>query len=169
VIVHQSNNSRRAYSLIEMCAVMGTLGITLSLGAIILLVAMRANQVGGATLLQIRLRTDVGDTFRTDVADAVAAPANLGNSSRSATCLILRQSGGNHVVYEWQNGQLTRTVHTADRESRTILSIGIPDISVEFDVPAGDRPVILMRVTESLGHGAIRRSEFAAALGGNRR
>jgi hypothetical protein len=160
---------RCGYSLIEMCAVMGTLGITLSLGALILLVAMRSNQLGGATLLQVRLRTDVGDTFRADVAGAIAAPESLGNLTRGATCLILRQPNGEHVAYEWQNGQLTRTVRTTDRESRSILSIGIPDIDVEFEAPAGDRPVILMRVIESLGHGAIRRSEFAAALGGDRR
>jgi type II secretory pathway pseudopilin PulG len=169
MIVRQNIEIRRGYSLIEMCAVMGALAITLSLGAIILLVAMRANQVGGATLLQVRLRTDVGDTFRADVAGAVATPESLGDSTRSATCLILRRPNGEHVVYDWQNGQLTRTVRTHDRESRSFLSIGIPDITVEFDVPAGDRPVILMRVIESLGHGAIRRSEFAAALGGDRR
>jgi len=160
---------RRAFSLIEMCAVMATLGITLSLGAIILLVAMRSNQVGGATLLQIRLCTDVGDTFRADVANAVATPATLENSRRSPACLILQGVGDEHVVYDWSNGQLTRTVRRAERESRSILAIGIPQIVVEFEVPDGNRPVVLMRVIESRGHGATRRSEFAAALGGDQR
>jgi len=169
MIVRPSGSSRRAFSLIEMCAVMATLGITLSLGAIILLVAMRSNQVGGATLLQIRLSTDAGDTFRADVAGAVAAPATLGDLSRGPTCLILQGVGDEHIVYDWKNGQLTRTVRRAERESRSVLSIGIPEIAVEFEAPDGNRPVILMRVIESRGNGASRRSEFAAALGGDRR
>jgi hypothetical protein len=169
MIARPSESGRRAFTLIEMCAVMATLGITLSLGAIILLVAMRSNQVGGATLLQIRLCTDVGDTFRADVASAVAVPATLDNWRRSPTCLILQRTGDERVVYDWQNGQLTRTVRKAERESRTVLSIGISDIAVEFEALDGARPVIQMRVIESRGHGASRRSEFAAALGGDRR
>jgi type II secretory pathway pseudopilin PulG len=161
--------SRQGYTLIELCAVMATLGMTLSLGAIILLVAMRANQVGGATLLQVRLRTDVADTFRADVAGSTQIPTTLGQRTRSPTCLILRRQNGDHVVYEWQNGQLTRTVLAGEQESRSILSIGIPDIAIEFSSAGEASAVVTMRVDESLGHGIVRRSEFAAALGGDRR
>jgi type II secretory pathway pseudopilin PulG len=159
----------RGFTLLELCAVVTTLGLTLGLGSIILLVAMRANQVGSATLLEVRLRVDVGDTFRADVARAVSAPDKLGAWARSPTCVLLRQANGDAVIYEWQNDHLSRTVQSGERTDRSELSLGIPNIAVEFDQHDGHWPVLTMRITEPLHHGIDRHSEFSAALGGDRR
>ena len=157
------------FTLLELCAVVTTLGLTLGLGSIILLVAMRANQVGSATLLQVRLRADVGDTFRADVARAVSAPEKLDKWERSPTCVLVRQANGDAVIYQWQNGQLSRTVRSGERTDRSVLSLGIPNLAVEFDQRDAQWPVLTMRITERLHHGVDRHSEFSAALGGDRR
>ena len=164
-----TSRSRPGFTLIELCTVMGVLSIALSLSAIVLISVMGANQVGSATLLQLRLRADIADPFRADVASALEAPDQFGNLTAGPACLILRKPSGDHVIYEWQSPQLTRTVRSGERERRTIVSSGIPDTTIEFERGAGDRPLMILRLIESRGHGVIRKSEIVAALAGDAR
>src|SRR5436190_13336136 len=132
-MIVSTSRHRAGFSLLEMCAVMGTLGLTLSIGGVILITAMKATKVGSTSLLQIRLRSDVVDTVRTDIAAASAAPDQFETWTRSHSCLILERSADEHVIYEWQPGELMRIARTAAGESRSRLSIGIADIAIEFE------------------------------------
>jgi len=160
---------RPAFSLLEAITVMTALGLTLSLGAIMLIATMRANQMGATTLLHVRLHTDVGDTFRTDVAEAMAAPEKLQQWTRGPTCLILQKSADRTVIYEWSTDRLTRTEKTGDEVAPAVLSLGLPNIETAFAVGGGEHPVVTLRLTEALEYHATRRYEFSAALGGDRR
>jgi hypothetical protein len=148
---------------------MTALGLTLSLGAIMLIASMRANQIGATTLLHVRLHTDVGDTFRTDVAEATAAPEKLDQRTRGPTCLILQKAADRYVIYEWSNDRLTRAEKTGEDIAPAILSLGLPNIEADFDVGGGEHPLVTLRLTEALEHRATRQYEFSAALGGDRR
>jgi hypothetical protein len=164
-----TRHSRRGFTLIEALIVMTSLGLTLSLGAIILIVSMRANQLGAATLLHVRLHADIGDTFRSDVAAATAAPEKLDNWTRGPSCLILQKSADHFVIYEWKNTDVIRTEKHGEHVSPSILSVGLPDMAITFEVGGGSRPLIMLRLTESVPPRTSRQYEFTAALGGDRR
>src|SRR5437763_1079418 len=102
-------NRRAGCTLLEMIAVMGGLAITLTIGVTLLVVAMKADKVGAATLRQVAWRAELADQFRADVARAVAAPDSLENWTQGPQCLILRLHDGTHVIYEWRDEQLERT------------------------------------------------------------
>ena len=89
--------------------------------------------------------------------------------ARDPSCLILRQPGGTHVIYHWQDGQLVRIVRTADRETRTPVVTEVKDLTIEFDRPDGDRPLLTLRLIETPPRGVGRRTEVSAALGGDLR
>jgi hypothetical protein len=161
-------HSRPAFSLLEALTVMTALGLTLSLGAIMLIVTMRANQVGATTLLHVCLHADVGDTFRTDVAEATAAPEKLDQWARGPACLILQKSADRFVIYEWKN-ELHRTEKTGEHVAPAILSLGLPNMEATFEVSGGDHPLVTLHLTEALEHRATRHYAFSAALGGDRR
>jgi hypothetical protein len=163
-----TRRARPAFSLLEALTVMTALGLTLSLGAIMLIITMRANQVGATTLLHVCLHADVGNTFRTDVAEALAAPEKLDQWSRGPTCLILQKALDHYVIYEWKN-ELTRTEKTGEHVAPAILSLGLPNMEATFEVSGGDHPLVTLRLTEALEHRATRHYEFSAALGGDRR
>lgn len=157
---------RRAYSLIEMLAVMAVLAFILGLGGALLLTAMRADQVGAATLHEMSIHDELADQFRADVARATETPAELGNLKAGPTCLILRTAAG-HVAYHWHDHKLDRIVLANGQESRRPVAVSSEDTSVEFVRPAGDRTIISVRVIQTLPRTAKRTTEISAALGGD--
>jgi prepilin-type N-terminal cleavage/methylation domain-containing protein len=159
---------RAGYSLLEMLAVMAVLAFILGLGGALLLTAMRADQVGAATLHQMSMHDELADQFRADVARATETPAELGNLKAGPNCLILKTDAG-HVVYHWHDRKLDRIVRANGQESRRPVAISSEDTSVEFVRPAGDRPIITVRVLQTLPKTAKRTTEISAALGGDER
>ena len=68
---------RRGFSLIELCAVMWALGITVSFGAVLLIATMRADQMTAGELHRISRHNQLADEFRGDVAGAKQMLARL--------------------------------------------------------------------------------------------
>jgi len=155
------------FTLIEACVAMWAMSITLMLGATLLLAAMRADQVGAATLRRLTWWAELADEFRADVGRAATAPDQLGELARGPSCLILRMSDGSHVVYRWHEEQLVRTVQSADGETRRAMPVGNWEASVEFARTDGDRPLLTLTVIESPNPGTPRRTAISAMLGGD--
>jgi hypothetical protein len=153
----------------EMMAVMWALAITLGFGVALILAAIRTDQVGAATLRELSRRAELADQFRADVARADAAPDRLGEWTAGPACLILHVPADEHVVYRWHGGKVERIVRTGDKDSRRPMLVGNEETTVEFARPAGDRPVITLRVVDSPRHGTPSRTEISAALGGDTR
>lgn len=160
---------REGFTLLEMLVVMWGLTVALTLGVTLLVVAMRADRVGAATLHKVVWRAELADQFRTDVARTVTAPDGLGNLTRGPHCLILRLHDGAYVIYQWQDERLERIVRAGHNETRRPLPAGAHDVSVEFDRTEGDRPLIILRLVESPARGVVWRTEVSAALGGDLR
>jgi prepilin-type N-terminal cleavage/methylation domain-containing protein len=160
---------RRAFSLIEIMAVMACLGIGLSIGAVTLAAAMRSNQLAAGTLLHLRLRSEIADMFRSDVALADSLLESDGANSRSSTCLILNKSDGERVIYESRDGELIRTVRTSTGETKTSFRLGDPNATIEFPAPDARSKLVTMVIVDSPPRGTTRRTEISAALGGDRR
>jgi type II secretory pathway pseudopilin PulG len=161
--------TRAGFTLLEMMVVMWGLGIALVLGATLLAATIRADRFGAITLRNLTWQSELADQFRTDVARTIAVPDSLGALTRGPQCLILRLHDGTHVIYQWQDGQLERTVRTGDAETRRPLPVGSQDMSVEFDRPGGDRPLLILRLIEAPPHGTARQTQISAALGGDLR
>ena len=161
---------RAGFSLMEMLTVMWAMGVALGLGAVLLLAAMRADRVGAATLRTLAWRAELADRFRADVARAAAAPERLGELAAGPARLILRTPGGDHVLYQWQEGRLERVVWSGGRATRETIPVSTRDVSaVAFDRSAGDRPVLTLRLMEGAAYGEPWRTEVSAALGGDLR
>lgn len=114
--------------------------------------------------------TQLTDEFRGDVARASATPERLGDLTRGPACLILATTGGAHVIWQWQEGRLDRIVRAADgSETRQQMTVETQDVTIEFERSGLDRPLVTLRLTEAPAHGAVRRAEVSAALGGDLR
>jgi hypothetical protein len=161
------NTGRSGYTLLEMLVVIWALTAVLGLGGALILTAMRADQVGAATLRDLTRRTELADQFRTDVAQAVETPDRLDKFTAGPDCLILRMSAG-PVIYRWHDGVLDRTTIADGKESRRPIAVG-DDSVVEFVRPAGERPVITVRVVRSPPRGMVTKMEISAAMGGDTR
>jgi type II secretory pathway component PulJ len=158
---------RAGFTLLEIMVVMWALTAVLGLGMALLLTAMRANQVGAATLRDLTRRTELADQFRADVAHAVETPAKLDTFTAGPTCLILR-AAGDHVIYHWHDGTLDRIVLAEGKESRQPVTVGEYS-TVEFIRPAGDRPVVTVRAITTPPRATPRQMDISAALGGDTR
>jgi Tfp pilus assembly protein FimT len=161
-------NRRAGFSLLEMLVMMAALSVVLALGGAVLLTVMRADRVGAATLRDLTRHTELADQFRGDVARATAAPDRLGELTAGPTCLIL-QTGHETIIYRWQDSHLDRVVRAGDKEMRRQIALNAENSTVEFTRPAGDRPILAVRVIETSPHGAKQQSEISAALGGDMR
>jgi hypothetical protein len=163
------SHPRRGFTLMEMIAVFWALAICLGFGMALILAAMRTDQVGAATLRDLSRRAELADRFRADVAAADAAPERLGEWSAGPDCLILHVPAGGHVVYRWDGGKVLRIVRSGDTETRTPNTPGGEETRVEFVRPTGERSLATLRIVDAPARGVTRRTEIAAALGGDRR
>jgi prepilin-type N-terminal cleavage/methylation domain-containing protein len=160
--------NRHGFTLLEMTAVLVILGAIMTLGGALILTSMRADQVGANTLRQLTRHAELADQFRADVGRAVAAPERFEAFTAGPDCLILRFANGSHVVYVFDAGKesLVREVR-GEKPRRQPLPTGSDKATVKFIRPAGEQPVITMRVDETPARGVPRRVEFSAALGGD--
>src|SRR5262245_5388038 len=101
---------RRGFSLIEMTVVMWAVGILMLVGVATLLGALQVQDSAAMAHQRLALQHELADQFRTDVAEAAAAPDNVDNLQASPTCLLLRMSDGRLVAYRWHQNELERSV-----------------------------------------------------------
>lgn len=161
---------RRAFTLMEMCAVISVLAITLGFGSAILILSVRANQVAAGTLRKVVQNGQLADRFRADVALASDAPERSGSTEREAHCLILTNPDGSAVIYRFADRQLTRTVSTSRGEQSAVLASAGPDEAYQFllsDEPASR--LVTLRMIETRRRGEPQTLDICAALGGDRR
>jgi prepilin-type N-terminal cleavage/methylation domain-containing protein len=155
---------RRGVSLLEMLIAMAVIGVALNLGAILVLAAMRTDQMSAETMRRIARQTQLADLFRDDVAKSIAAPDEWGEYKRSPTCLILRQPGDRWVVYRVDGSMIQQITRTPEGEARRPIEVGPSEADIEFDRGDG---VIILRVTERHKHLPGQQREIRAALGGD--
>jgi hypothetical protein len=167
---HQSA-SRAGYTLLEMIVVMWALAAVLALGGAMLLTAMRADQVGAATLRDLTRRAELADQFRADVARAVEAPDRFGEFAAGPDCVILRTGGGAHVVYRWHDEAVERIVHAGGKVVKRPLPVGprYSDSGVEFARRAGGRMTVTLCIIDAPPFAPARRTDISATLGGDLR
>jgi hypothetical protein len=158
---------RPAFTLLEMIAVIWALGVLLGFGVALVMAGVQTDRVGAGTLRELSRRAELADQFRADVAKADAAPESFEKWAAGPDCLILHMPGDVHVVYRWQNGQVERFVRRGTSEMRRPIGVGPENTTVEFVRPAGERPVVTLRIVESPGRGVTWRVDIAAALGGD--
>jgi hypothetical protein len=143
---------------------MAVLTIALNLSAVLILTAMRVDQMSAETMHRMTRLTQLADVFRDDVAGAVAAPETWGEFRRGPTCVILQQPGDRWVVYQFKNGVIERIARTTEAETHRPIALGPAEAAVEFD-RAGE--VIIIRMTERHKGMPGLRTEIMAALGGD--
>ena len=164
----QRTRTRRAFTLLELLAVMWTLSLLLGFGAVILLAALRTDQLAGNTIHRITRNAELADLFRDDVARASETVNQLGEFSGDKSCLILKQ-GDTHIIYQWKNNALTRIARTGMQDQRRPVALGPTEGRVEFVTQNGRRPVISMRISDVERQLAQPSLEIAATLGGDAR
>jgi len=162
------NCRRTAFTLLEMLGVMAMVTLLLGFGMALILTAMRSDQAASATLRDLAHHGELADQFRADVARADAAPDSLGDLQAGPACLILH-TGKEHVAYRWRDGKLVRAVRGDGPETSRPVALSKENTTVEFVRTAGDRPMITVRVTETVPRAMPRVTEISAALGGDTR
>lgn len=160
--------TRSGFSLLEILAVMSVLAAILGLGGDLLLTAMRADQVGAATLNDLGRHAELVDQFRADVAQASDAPDRLGEFTAGPTCLILHV-GDSHVVYRWHDNTLDRTVRKEGNDTHRPIALDRENVTVEFSRLTEKPAVATVRVIVKPPRGMVRHMEISAALGGDLR
>lgn len=169
MIIHVSDRRRAGITLIEAMAVMFGLAAALTMGATLLLAAMRADRVAAGNLRELARRSELADQFRADVARSSSAPAHVGGWTANESCVILQAVDNSYCVYQWQNGQLERIEHVGDRETRHPIPVGSEFLRVAFERTAANRPTITLRLTEAPPVGLARTTAVTASLGGDLR
>jgi hypothetical protein len=136
-----------------------------------LLGALRIEKASAGALQQLAARHTLADQFRADVALAAETPARWQEEVAGPDCLILRIDDRRHVVYRWQENQLTRSSFEAKEEHNYTFPLGSPDApgAVEFGRSGAGGRLISLRHFTLLPSGDKRlAAEFSAALGGDR-
>jgi prepilin-type N-terminal cleavage/methylation domain-containing protein len=163
---------RRAFTLLEMVAVMAMFSVIMLLVATTLWGAFRIERASSAASDRRMLHARLADLFRYDVRNAMAT-VDLWNGVRSGSdAIILKLGERHHVLYRWVDGRLKRLEVNGDDESAQSLPIGEDDVTVTFSRNEAEGRIAVLRITETRGVGGSRRDqvvEFSAAVGGDRR
>jgi hypothetical protein len=150
-----------------MVALMGALMIVITLGAGILVAALRVERSAAATLERLNHRILLADLFRTDVGQAVAAPEGVEKVNAGPACLILRRADGSHVFYRWAEDHLERGVLPETAAPRPV-PLGLDCAGVEFVRGGPEQRLITLRLREAPGpSGIIRTHDICATRGGD--
>jgi hypothetical protein len=154
-----------------MIVVLAALQVFLALVAGILWATVRIERTAAADFQRTLVQDALAEQFRTDVANAAAAPERLGDMMAGPACLILRMEDGTTVIYRWAGERLERSVTKASATTTSHLPLGVEQASVEF-VKAQDGRLLTLRLTEVHGQGNARRQyvvNVTAARGGDLR
>jgi hypothetical protein len=160
---------RPGTSLFELSFIIGATTLAAGILAATMIGALRIEKASANALRQMAVRNTLADQFRTDVAVATETPARWQEEMAGPVCLILRIDDQRHVVYRWQEDQLTRSSFTGKEEHRYTVALGNPGVAgpaVEF---ARTGRLVSLRLFTLLPTGDKRMTnEFSAALGGDR-
>jgi type II secretory pathway pseudopilin PulG len=160
---------RPAFTLIEVLAVMGTMGIVLLLATATLVGAQRINASAAEVAQRLAVKAALADQVRQDVARATAAPDAFEKLRAGPGCLILQMADSSGVIYRWEDGQLGRTQFLGHEQFRQRMPVGSDRASVEFLRSGPGGRVVTLRLSEPRGNAASRRViECSSALGGDR-
>jgi hypothetical protein len=161
---------RPGFTLIEIVVVMGALVLILGVAAALLLGAFKLERASAGVYRRLEAQHLLADQFRTDVAQAAAAPDSLNKHKAGPTCLILRMTDGSHVIYHWNDDHLERSVRRGAVESAAPMPVGSQRVSAEFARSGKDGRVITLRLIDSRAEKRVTpRIEISAALGGDLR
>jgi type II secretory pathway pseudopilin PulG len=159
---------RPAFTLIEVLAVMGTMGIVLVLATATLVGAQRINASATEVAQRLAVQAALADQFRQDVTRATTAPDAFEKIRAGPACIILQTADSSGVIYRWEDGQLERTQFLGQKQSHHRMPVGSDQTSVEFLRSGPGGRVVTLRLSEPRGNAASRRViECSAALGGD--
>jgi hypothetical protein len=162
--------SRRAFTLLEVVAVIWALSVVLLLGGVTLLGANRIQKAGSAADHQNTLRGIVADQFREDVALAASTPEAVGPLTAGPSCLILRLADRRYVVYRVEAGRLERAALSTADAAPSWMRLGGEGLAVVFARTGPDQRLLTLTIQEPVGSGPRKRTtEIMAALGGDLR
>lgn len=160
----QPLSRRRAFTLLEVTAVMAMMVILLLLLVSIVVGALRVEELAAGNYNRLLEQEVVADQFRDDVAAATAAPKEKAGTDR----LLLTRPDGGPVVYRWEDDSLVRTETVGGKDVSRVLRVG-NGVEVEFTRSADDR-LLTLRLVESRGPRKVKHAvDITAALGGDRR
>jgi type II secretory pathway pseudopilin PulG len=157
---------RPGWSLLELTAVMGILGVLLALTFATVAGTIRTEQASVASFHKLAVQSALADLFRTDVAQAKAAPDKLDAFVKGPACLILQLPDQSHIVYRWDKGRLIRSTFSGKKTAAQPVPLGEKRATVEFSWSAAAAPALLtLRVKGQ----ALAPLDITAALGGDNR
>lgn len=167
---HSSSHTRRAFTLLELCAVMWVLGLTLVIGVGILVASFKLDQASRKTLERLSVHNQLADRFRQDVASAEGAAFPRDSDAEDAVpqSLVLRFAADHHVKYQWADVYVERIEERGGQLSRQQFRIDPGCAGTSFFWAGFDNPVITMRLLEKTKDGT-RGFDISAALRGDRR
>ncbi len=161
---------RRGFTLLEMLVVIWALLLTLFLGTVILLGALRIERAAAAAERRLALHGILADHFRADVAQAGATPEDVGALKAGPTCLILRLADRTYVVYRAQEGRLERAALATAGATPYWMPLAGDGVTATFTAAGPDRRVLTLTLQEPDEFGRRQRTTaIAAALGGDLR
>lgn len=150
--------------------VIWALTLTLFLGTVTLLGALRIEKAAAAAERRHALHGIIADHFRADVAQAGATPEGVGALKAGPSCLILRLADGTHVVYRAHEGRLERAALAQADATPYWMPLAGDGATVTFAAAGPDRRVLTLTLQEPDEFGRRQRTTtIAAALGGDLR
>src|SRR6516165_6456960 len=88
------------FTLLELVAVMSLFSLILMFSGVAVVTLLKIGRSGTAGLQRLLAQKQLADQFRTDVARAVAAPAEFGRYKAGSECLLLRNENDDYVMYQ---------------------------------------------------------------------
>ena len=159
---------RRAFTLLEVAAVLAILSVLMLLLTAALVGAFRIEELAAGSYNRLIRQEVVADQFRDDVAAASAAPKERAKDRAGPDCLLLTRPDGGQVVYRWEDESLVRTEVIGGKETAHALPVG-SGVTVAFARSADDR-LLTLRLSEARGPRKVKQIvDVTAALGGDLR
>jgi hypothetical protein len=156
--------------LLELSLVLVLFSVVVLLSMATVMGALRIEQATAAAFNRQTRVADLADQFRTDVAQATAAPERLDQLSAGPACLILGTAAGGHIVYRWEANRLERTEWSGSSAAQKRVLAGPECGAVAFSRSGKDHPTITLRLLQTRPPGKVKRPlDISAALGGDHR
>ncbi len=157
---------RIGFSLMEVIAVLAGLSFLMYLSAVLLISTVRIRDASADAVAHQAQRALLIDQFRADVAEAVDAPASLGEWKAGPDCLILRHPNGRHILYRFEADLLLRAAQAARIAEPNWVAQEPALAAVEFHRGGPQQRQITLRLTPASTKLAL---DISASLGGDLR
>lgn len=157
---------RRAFTLLEISAVLVLLGVLSLVGAATLLAAVRVHRGSASVSDAVTILATVADRFRADVGGAAAAPDRGGDVAADPERLLLTIPDGGAVTWRFAGGRLTRSSGKGPGSRDELIGLGPDPLTAEF---SRQGRLVTLRLWDRRGAVPRFRAEISAALGGDNR